>query len=82
METAIEQFVKDFYLYAEPYAYSIEEDKWVISEEDFEYLISKVKEKEKQIIKDAAKWMPKLFDGMEFLDELTTQYYNETFNSK
>ena len=82
METAIEQFVKDFYLYAEPYAYSIEEDKWVISEEDFEYLISKVKEKEKQIIKDAAKWMPKPFDGMEFLDELTTQYYNETFNSK
>jgi hypothetical protein len=74
MKTAIEQFVKDFYLYAEPYAYSIEEDKWVISEKDFEYLISKAKKIEKERIINAVTW-----GG---LHESAEQYYKETFNSK
>jgi hypothetical protein len=33
---------------------------------------------EKQII-DAAIWMPKPFENMEFLPELGQQYYNETY---
>jgi len=36
---------------------------------------------EKQII-DAAKWMPKPFDEMQFLDELGKEYYKETFKSE
>jgi hypothetical protein len=56
MKTAVEQFFKDFYLYAEPYAYSIEEDKWVINEEDFKYLISKAKEMENNIAQEYAEF--------------------------
>jgi hypothetical protein len=37
------------------------------------------KEMEKQHIVNAAKWMPKPFDGMEFIDELGKEYYKQTF---
>ena len=42
-------------------------------------ILEQAKEIEKQQIIDAAKWMPKPFDEMEFLDELAEQYYNETY---
>ena len=34
---------------------------------------------EKQQIIDAAQWMPKPYDKIEFIPELAEQYYNQTF---
>jgi len=81
MKTAVEQFFKDFYLYAEPYAYSIEEDKWVINEEDFNYLISKAKEMEKEQIIDGVIY-GNTKPSMVSSKILGEQYYKETFKSE
>ena len=42
----------------------------------------KAKEMKKEQIMEAAKWLPKPFDEMQFLDELGKEYYNQTFKSE
>ena len=45
-------------------------------------IFNKAKQLEKQQIMNAASWMPKPFDNMEFLPELAEQYYNETYGGQ
>jgi len=54
----------------------------VLAEEWKKHYLEQAKEMEKNQIIDAAKWMPKPFENLEFIDELGNQYYNETFNNK
>lgn len=42
-------------------------------------ILKGAKEMEKQQIIEAAKWMPKPYNDLEFLPELAKQYYNETY---
>jgi hypothetical protein len=46
----------------------------------YEMIVNKAKEMEREQIIDAAQWMPKPFNDMEFIPELAEQYYNKTFN--
>jgi hypothetical protein len=43
-------------------------------------IIADAKEMEREQIIEAAQWMPKPFNDMEFIPELAEQYYTETFN--
>lgn len=43
---------------------------------------NKAKEMEKQQITNAAMWMPKPYDSLEFLPELARQYYKETYGNE
>jgi hypothetical protein len=45
----------------------------------YEMIVNKAKEMEREQIIDAAQWMPKPFNDMEFIPELAEQYYTETF---
>ena len=42
-------------------------------------LLDKAKEMHEQEIINAAQWMPKPYDNIEFLPELAKQYYKETY---
>ena len=44
--------------------------------------LEQAKEMEKEQIIDAAKWLPKPFETIEFIKELGEQYYNEQFKNK
>ena len=52
----------------------------ILDKEDIK-LFKQAKEMEKEQIINAASWMPKPFDNIEFLPELAKQYYNETFKN-
>jgi len=80
-QTAVEKFRENFYDYAEPYNGFSEEPKWTISEEDFEKLIQKAKEMEKEQILDAhIKGHNAPSSTLKHYD--AEQYYNETFKLK
>jgi hypothetical protein len=52
------------------------------SEEDFKHnfnVWNKAEEMHKQEIINAAQWMPKPYNNIEFLPELAKQYYKETY---
>lgn len=48
----------------------------------YDRCIEIAKEMEKQQIIEAAIWMPKPFEELEFLPELGEQYYNEKFKKE
>ena len=43
------------------------------------WLINEAEEMHEQEIINAAQWMPKPYDNIEFLPELAKQYYKETY---
>ena len=52
-----------------------------VNDKSFNELFEQAKQMEKEQIIQAAKWMPKPFESMEFLPELAQQYYNETYET-
>jgi hypothetical protein len=55
-------------------------EKWPILESQVpERILEQAKEMEREQIIEAAQWMPKPFNDMEFIPELAEQYYTETF---
>lgn len=80
-QTVVEQLKNEFFSYAEPFPYFSEEDKWVITENDFMALVDRLKTIEKQSIIDAY-W----YGEDEYYSDIDTikaakaeQYYNETY---
>jgi hypothetical protein len=56
-------------------------EQWPILESQIpERILEQAKEMEREQIIEAAQWMPKPFNDMEFIPELAEQYYTETFN--
>jgi hypothetical protein len=45
-------------------------------------MVQQAKAMEKNQIINAAMWMPKPFDNIEFIPELAKQYYNETYGKE
>jgi len=55
-------------------------EQWPILESQIpERILEQAKEMEREQIIEAAQWMPKPFNNVEFIPELAEQYYNETF---
>jgi hypothetical protein len=56
-------------------------EQWPILESQIpERILEQAKEMEREQIIEAAQWMPKPFNNVEFIPELAEQYYTETFN--
>ena len=75
--TAVEQLRSEFFSYAEHCPRSIEEEKWTITLEDFEYLIKKFKAVEEKQMKEM------FLVGVTLTDsEMAEKYYNARFKSE
>lgn len=75
--TAVEQLKLEFFSYAEPNPMSIDDEKWTITLEDFEYLIKKFKAVEEEQMKEM------FLVGVTVTDsEMAEQYYNAKFKSE
>jgi hypothetical protein len=81
-QTAIDLLEKLFYTHAE--STGIDNDKWVIREDDLDKLFEQTKKMEKEQIGDAYQegkwdWHNHITNGTESKD--LAQYYNETYNN-
>jgi hypothetical protein len=79
-QTAVEQLEKLFYTYAE--STGIDNDKWVIKEEDLDKLFEQAKEMEKKQIIDACNLQRNDYRGMPTYNKSGEQYYNDTYKSE
>jgi len=71
-KTTLEWIVESFFDYAEPYNGFSEEDKWTISEKDFDKIIELAKKKDK--VDKETEYRKGFKDGQ--------QYYKEEYGSK
>ncbi len=75
-QTAVDQLSELFYFKAK----LVEDNKWVISEEDMDKIIEQSKELEKQNLIDAVDEGINICGMSHIFVEKAEQYYNNTFN--
>jgi hypothetical protein len=70
-QSIIERFKNRFFSYAEPFAYFSEEDKWTISEKDFDHLINQALEMENKTLIEFARFRDEYFEKANTMEEFT-----------
>lgn len=79
MKTALQELIEKFDTAIE----ALEKEKSFLTASgviNSKILAMSLLEKEKEQIIEAARWMPKPFENIEFLPELGNEYYNQKYN--